>query len=325
MTLDSTRDPPTVDDLDRALVSRLREDGRATNRGLARSLDVTERTVATRLRRLSDAGLVRVVAVTDMEAFGLTALAFVLIRVAGRRADAVAEDLVGLDEAIGLATVTGSEDLVAIVLCPSHARLADVLAEGIAVIDGVTSLHCELAAKVLRFDSQYGRITPQPRSGSSLLRAARSPHDDLDIEIVLALQADSRASNRSIAASLDVSEATVRARVSRLVDNGTLRIQAVCDIESFGITAFGFLGVRAEPGQVEPVGRSLLRFDELGLVARSIGRYDFIAILATTSRERALRTVQREIAGLEAVATVDFHEGSTAVKHEFTWANFGTG
>ena len=59
-----------LDELDLALVEALRRDGRAGNRSLGAELGVNEVTVANRIRRLSAASVIRVVALTDIEAFG---------------------------------------------------------------------------------------------------------------------------------------------------------------------------------------------------------------------------------------------------------------
>ncbi|MGW6729665.1 AsnC family protein [Nocardia sp. NPDC055029] len=55
-----------LDDIDRAVVERLRKDGRETNRALSQALAINEVTVATRIRRLELSSIMRVVAVTDM-------------------------------------------------------------------------------------------------------------------------------------------------------------------------------------------------------------------------------------------------------------------
>ena len=66
-----TASPPLlVDELDLAIIECLKLDGRATIRAMAKELSVGVPTVRARLRRLAETNMVRVVAVTDMEALG---------------------------------------------------------------------------------------------------------------------------------------------------------------------------------------------------------------------------------------------------------------
>jgi len=62
-----------VDSLDRAILSVLRHSGRAPFVDIAKQVDVTERTVRTRMRRLEDAGVVRGYTIREA-GIGLTAL-----------------------------------------------------------------------------------------------------------------------------------------------------------------------------------------------------------------------------------------------------------
>ena len=79
-----------VDELDRRLAERLWRDGRESTRSLAKALDVSEATVSARLRRLEQERAMRVVAVTDFDAFGYPVLGFVCVVVKGRPPRAVA-------------------------------------------------------------------------------------------------------------------------------------------------------------------------------------------------------------------------------------------
>ena len=62
-----------VDSLDRAILSVLRDSGRAPFVDIAKQVGVTERTVRTRMRRLEDDGVVRGYTIREA-GIGLTAL-----------------------------------------------------------------------------------------------------------------------------------------------------------------------------------------------------------------------------------------------------------
>ncbi|MGH7802904.1 MAG: Lrp/AsnC family transcriptional regulator, partial [Candidatus Binatia bacterium] len=86
----------TVDELDRKLMRLLAQDGRKTNRDLARAVGATEPTVRARIRRLSKDGVMRVVAVTDMEAAGYEFYVLLWIQTEGRPVREVAQELAAL-------------------------------------------------------------------------------------------------------------------------------------------------------------------------------------------------------------------------------------
>lgn len=103
-----------LDDLDRALISALRADGREPVSTLARRLGVTRATVDSRLKRLLDTGTIlgftaRVRADRDPD----TITAVTLIEVRGRSTEQAIRQLRGLPEVHALHTTNGAWDLVA--------------------------------------------------------------------------------------------------------------------------------------------------------------------------------------------------------------------
>jgi len=309
-----------IDDLDRALVERLRVDGRETNRSLARALGVNDATVAARLRRLEAGGVVHVVALTDMQGFGKDLFAFALINVDGRPAFDVGREVAALPEVIALTVTTGRFDLVASVLVSDREALGRVIGEELPAVDGVGAVRCELAIDVLRFDSQWAAL----RAGASLA-GLPAPDleadgvDELDLAIVRALQRDARSSNRSIAAELSVSEGTVRQRVRRLEDERLIRIRAVSDVEAFDYTASATVGVRVRGGAVAEVGAALVAMPEVAAVVRSVGEFDFVVILLAQARADLVQTVLGRVQAMPGVRSTETLETAAALKHVYTW------
>ena len=70
-----------IDDIDRAIISALRQNGRATNQQIAEGLNLTAATVSSRIRRMEAANKLRVVAVSDFRAHGHNVLLEVAIEV----------------------------------------------------------------------------------------------------------------------------------------------------------------------------------------------------------------------------------------------------
>jgi DNA-binding Lrp family transcriptional regulator len=306
-----------LDELDRGLVEHLRRDGRASNRSLSAALGVNEVTVASRLRRLAATSVMRVVALTDIEAFGHQFLAFAKIRVAGTPMK-VGKDLAGIREVISVVVTTGRFDLIVCVLGRDREHLADLVGKQIPSVKGVEEVSWELALQTLRFDSRWAALSQDPHPVAPW--TTTDAVDEFDLEIIRLLQVDARTSNRRIAAELGVSEGAIRARIKRMEDQGVIRIQAVSDVAAFGVAAFAYLGIQVTKGRIDEVAQRLLAIDSIAIAMRSLGEFDLFVVAHAESRERLIDLVLNKIAAIPGVHRTETFEGAGSIKHSYTWA-----
>ena len=84
----------TIDATDRQIIALLQADGRASNVDIARAVGVTEGTVRKRVERLLSEGIIRVVAVPNVDKLGLEVETVIMLKVdlgqATRAGDALA-------------------------------------------------------------------------------------------------------------------------------------------------------------------------------------------------------------------------------------------
>jgi DNA-binding Lrp family transcriptional regulator len=306
-----------IDDLDRRLAARLRSDGRESTRSLARTLGVSETTVAARLRSLERDGAMRVVAVTDVEAFGYGYLAFVAVTIRGRRPQAVADEIASIPATISVAVVTGRHQVIVTVLARTPTELGRIVGHDLAIVDGVARVICSTAVDVARFEFTWGVLRPSDEP--ELPAPPVVGLDGSDAAILASLQRDARKPNRRIAEELGVTEGTVRGRLGRMQAEGQIRITAISDIDAFGPVAAAFVGVRVAGGDVAAVQEALLSVDEITVIARTLGEWDFVLVMASVAREALLDAALATIAGIPSVATVEVMEVVAAAKHVFTW------
>src|SRR6188472_1896182 len=106
-----------LDDIDRAIVRELQEDGRRTFREIGRKLDLSERTIRTRVRRMQDDGVLRILAFADPYRVGDSVLAMVLIRVATGAHDRVVETLTEWPEVSYISSLLGRSDVYVQLVC----------------------------------------------------------------------------------------------------------------------------------------------------------------------------------------------------------------
>jgi len=121
----SARNMIAVDSLDRAILTVLRESARAPFVEIAKRVDVTERTVRTRMKRMEEEGVVRGYTIREA-GIGLTAL--VRIKVGpGTEIGTLAGEFAGWVGVECVYEISGDADLIAIVHVDDTVALRDLL------------------------------------------------------------------------------------------------------------------------------------------------------------------------------------------------------
>jgi Lrp/AsnC family transcriptional regulator, regulator for asnA, asnC and gidA len=129
--------------------------------------------------------------------------------------------------------------------------------------------------------------------------------DHVDRGIIEALQRNGRESFRRIAASLGVSEATVRARYSRLCEQSILQVTGVTNPLGLGFDAQAMVGVRTS-GPPERVADQIATWDEADYVVVTTGRFDLLVEVVAPDRRGLLDVTSRIRALPDVVSTETF-------------------
>lgn len=126
-----------MDEVDTALLARLRENARAPVAELARALGLSRTTVQSRIARLERSGVVAgyTVKVSDAYARG-EVQAYVMITVSPRKSGVVTGAARKLPEVRRLESVSGPFDLIALVAAPTMAELDRVI-DALGELEGV--------------------------------------------------------------------------------------------------------------------------------------------------------------------------------------------
>ncbi|MFT4220495.1 MAG: Lrp/AsnC family transcriptional regulator [Microbacterium sp.] len=120
------------------IIEQLQVNGRRSYAEIGKAVGLSEAAVRQRVQRLTEAGVVQIVAVTDPVQLGFHRQAMVGLRVAGDTR-AVAEEL-EKDPLIDYVVITaGSFDILIEVVCESDADLIDLLNHRVRAIEGVVA------------------------------------------------------------------------------------------------------------------------------------------------------------------------------------------
>jgi Lrp/AsnC family transcriptional regulator, regulator for asnA, asnC and gidA len=139
-----------LDALDRSILAALQLDGRRAFRVIARDLEVSEGTVRTRVRKLEESGVLRILAFVDPLKLGDAVIAVLNVRVASASHEAVAATLSGWDEVSYVSSVLGPYDLSVQAMTAAVPELWE-LARRIEALDGVTSVEALIEMRVHKF------------------------------------------------------------------------------------------------------------------------------------------------------------------------------
>jgi Lrp/AsnC family transcriptional regulator for asnA, asnC and gidA len=141
---------PKFDPIDEQVVALLRTNGRRTNSELARHLGVTEGAVRKKLKKLSAAGVLQVVAVADPQKLGYVIDVFCAVQVAPGQTVAAAESLAALDAVRYAALATGPYDIVLEAMFRTQDEVLDFLTKTLPAIPGITRYETWHVLKVIK-------------------------------------------------------------------------------------------------------------------------------------------------------------------------------
>jgi Lrp/AsnC family transcriptional regulator, regulator for asnA, asnC and gidA len=124
--------------------------------------------------------------------------------------------------------------------------------------------------------------------------------DDVDRTIIGRLQMDGRASVKSMADEIGLSEATIRKRLGRLLEEGLIQIVAIPNARESSQTIMAMANIRAT-GDVEALGRKIAAWPEASWVALGAGNVDLCVEMVCSGRD-AFQGVVKRLQALEDVA-----------------------
>lgn len=144
-----------LDDTSKAIIEQLQLDGRRSYAAIGKAVGLSEAAVRQRVQRLTEAGVMQVVAVTDPLELGFDRQAMIGIKAEGSL-EPIADELAKMDEVEYVVITAGSFDLLAEVLCESDEHLLQVLSERVRRIEGVKATETFVYLKLVKQTYSWG-------------------------------------------------------------------------------------------------------------------------------------------------------------------------
>lgn len=145
--------------------------------------------------------------------------------------------------------------------------------------------------------------------------------DEIDKAIVRELQLDGRLPYAKLGPRVGLSQAAVRQRVQRLIENGVMQVVAVTDPLTLGFGLQAMVGVEVA-GDLRAAAAKLAKVDEVAYVVVTTGRFDLLVEVVCRDNEELLTIVNDVIRALPGVRTAETFTYLHLEKQTYSW---GTG
>lgn len=142
--------------------------------------------------------------------------------------------------------------------------------------------------------------------------------DSVSKAIIEQLQEDGRRPYAAIGKAVGLSEAAVRQRVQKLLDQGVMQIVAVTDPLTVGFRRQAMVGITVE-GDVQPVADALAEMGEVEYVVVTAGSFDLLIEIVCEDDDHLLEMISKRIRALPGVRSTESFVYLKLRKQTYTW------
>jgi Lrp/AsnC family transcriptional regulator for asnA, asnC and gidA len=161
-------------------------------------------------------------------------------------------------------------------------------------------------------DRHHGGVGRTPSNASEVRL------DDVSKAIIEQLQEDGRQSYATIAKRVGLSEAAVRQRVQRLLEQEVMQIVAVTDPLQVGFRRQAMIGLRVD-GDLTPVGDALTAMPEVSYVVTTAGSFDLLCEVVCEDDDQLLELLTRRVRTLPGVQSTETFVYLKLNKQHYNW------
>jgi DNA-binding Lrp family transcriptional regulator len=299
-------EPLTFDPLDRRLVHALQIDPRASFGRIAQVLDVSDRTLARRYRRLRAAGLLRVVGVVSARVLGQQDW-LVRLRCLPDAASAIADVLAARTDTSWVGILSGGAEITCLTRAsdglvlrtmPRSPRILEATAQRLLrAVAGIEGWPRRLAA-LTAAEIAALRADAAQAAGAVALSAT-------DRRILELLGRDGRIGYAALATAAGWSPSTVARRLAELRASGVLLFEVDVEPALFDAGQEEMLWLTVDPAELDAVGRALSRHPDVAFAAVTTGATNLVAYVACAHDDDLYERVLVPVGRIPGVRHID--------------------
>ena len=127
--------------------------------------------------------------------------------------------------------------------------------------------------------------------------------DEIDRQIISALQKNGRTSYKTIARQLKVSDGTVRLRTERMIQANFLKISAQVDPLYWDDSIAAQVGINLEKRATREIMETIAALDGVQSVVNVTGRYDLLIEVCAASRNALRRFLVESLSAIPGISS----------------------
>ena len=148
--------------------------------------------------------------------------------------------------------------------------------------------------------------------------------DDLDRRLIDELKRDGRATNKAIAQALGIAESTVATRLRQLRDDKVMLVALRRDLHSKGFDLQCFVDVYVKGRAVETVARDIAKIEATTSVSLMLGSPEIFVVFNARDRKDLLRVMIDELATVKGIARTEIFTSLQIRKYQTGYANLAS-
>ena len=127
----------------------------------------------------------------------------------------------------------------------------------------------------------------------------------MDKQLLILLGQDARQNSETLARQLNISSATVRRKLRKLIQSGALRIVGVVDSADFGLPMNAILALDVAHEKLESAMEALACRPEVTWLSTTTGRFDIMARTRFASTDDLSSFLTDQVAAIEGVKNIE--------------------
>ena len=152
--------------------------------------------------------------------------------------------------------------------------------------------------------------TPQP---------TQRPLDPVDCELIRLLQQDGRIPNTVLAKKIGISEATVRSRLNRLIQDEVIQIVAVSNPMKLGFEIVGIIRIHVDIHKIDHITQELKKLDALWFIVHTTGGTGIDAEFVVKDIQELNELIFEKINRIDGVNQTETSLILKYVKRKYDW------
>jgi Lrp/AsnC family transcriptional regulator for asnA, asnC and gidA len=143
--------------------------------------------------------------------------------------------------------------------------------------------------------------------------------DKIDCRMIELLQKDGRIPNTDIAKEIGISEATVRSRLNRLIEEGYIQIVAVSNPIKLGFKIVGILRIKVDITKIEKVTKELSKIKSIWFVVHATGDSDIYSEFVARSLDELNDIIFNKVYKIDGIVRTETSLILKYIKRRYDW------